>query len=168
MFLGFGLADTPGGKGLLVTDIEPEGPAEKAGFLLNDLIIMVNSSRVNNIVEFDYIKETLSQKNNVYFKIRRGEETLVLEVVPQLAENELVPIRKESLHWGNTLGSVFVALSIIVIIAAIVVFMVGREHSSEIYFPVLSLFAYIISGLVLMGIGAVLQLLARIEAKLRK
>ena len=72
----------PQDSGVLVSDVTPEGPAEKAGVRLNDIVAAVDGRRVENVPMFttDLLSHPAGQK--VKLDILRGAATLSIEITP--------------------------------------------------------------------------------------
>ncbi|MBN2374011.1 DegQ family serine endoprotease [bacterium] len=66
-------------KGVLVTDVKPDSPADKAGVQRGDIIIEVNRKKVENIKEFDKAIKT-SGKETVLLLINREERPLYIAI----------------------------------------------------------------------------------------
>jgi len=66
-----GLEDT---SGVIVTDVEPNGPADEAGIQRGDIIIELDRKAVANVA--DLVKKLDDTKDSVLVLIRRGDSTL--------------------------------------------------------------------------------------------
>lgn len=71
-----------GEKGVIITEVEPGSPGDRAGLRSGDLIIEVNRKPVTNVNEFNTaVKETPKDKKGVLLKVKRGDGSLYV-VVP--------------------------------------------------------------------------------------
>jgi serine protease Do len=72
----------PRESGVLVSDVAPGGPAEKAGVRLNDIVAAIDGRRVENVPMFttDLLSHPAGEK--VKLDLLRGGETLSIELTP--------------------------------------------------------------------------------------
>jgi serine protease Do len=95
----FGL---PAEKGALISDVVPEGPAEKAGFKRGDVILELNGKTVKDYHELPRMVAVMPPGDTVLFKVLRdGKEITVPAVVGELKDEEVV---KPSEEVQNQLG----------------------------------------------------------------
>jgi S1-C subfamily serine protease len=66
----------PGEKGVLITEVELGGPADKGGLAKGDIILEVNMQQVNGVSGFWKISDDLKPGQWVSFYIRRGDQTI--------------------------------------------------------------------------------------------
>jgi acetylornithine deacetylase/succinyl-diaminopimelate desuccinylase-like protein len=66
--------------GLALTGVAPEGPAEKAGVKGGDVIVQFGESKISGIEDFQAALTKHKPGDKVKFKVKRGAETLDLEV----------------------------------------------------------------------------------------
>jgi serine protease Do len=94
--LGLGLTRP---AGLVVKDVFPEGPGEKAGFKRNDVIIGLRDLPIDNEASLRFRLATLSVGDTVPVKVMRGGKEITLEV-PLMAPPEK-PLRDRALLDGR-------------------------------------------------------------------
>ncbi|MGC8778422.1 MAG: M50 family metallopeptidase, partial [Candidatus Caldatribacteriaceae bacterium] len=84
--LVFGIAGAPTGN-LLVSEVIPGGPAEKAGIQKGDVLIAVNARPVHDLEE---VVQTISSSGGktITLTIRRNSQKLNINVVPEWNEEE--------------------------------------------------------------------------------
>lgn len=68
----YGISDT---KGVLVTFVENDGPAERAGIREGDVIIEVNREPVENLDEYYQATQEAKKGDNILFWIKRGRSS---------------------------------------------------------------------------------------------
>jgi serine protease Do len=68
------------GSGVLVSRVEPRGPADSAGIRRGDVIQEVNRQPVSSVEEFNRALEQAGTEEDILFLVRRGEESLYLVV----------------------------------------------------------------------------------------
>jgi Do/DeqQ family serine protease len=66
----------PGEKGVIITEIEPGGPADDGGLMKGDIILEINMQEIGDGKEFQEIVDELKPDQWVSFYIRRGNQTL--------------------------------------------------------------------------------------------
>src|SRR5437899_1156986 len=93
---GLGLARP---AGLVVKDVYPKGPGEKAGFKRNDVIVAVRDLPIDNEASLRFRLATLSVGDTVPVRVIRGGKEITLEV-PLMAPPEDPP-RDRSLLDGR-------------------------------------------------------------------
>ncbi|MDH7500087.1 MAG: DegQ family serine endoprotease [candidate division NC10 bacterium] len=69
------------GSGVIVTQVEPRGPAAGAGINRGDVIQEVNRQPVGSVEEFNRALEQAKAEEDILFLVRRGEQSLFI-VVP--------------------------------------------------------------------------------------
>jgi S1-C subfamily serine protease len=68
-------------EGLPITGVGPESPAEKAGAKGGDVIVQLGESKITGIEDFDSALRKHKAGETVKFKVKRGKETVELEVI---------------------------------------------------------------------------------------
>jgi serine protease Do len=68
-------------KGVVVTDVKPDGPAAKAGLKRNDVILQVGRKEVHSVEDFAQATRTMSGEG-IAFLVKRGDETKYYSVKP--------------------------------------------------------------------------------------
>ncbi len=72
--------------GVQIQGVRPGGPAEKAGLIANDIIIILNGKEVNNIYDFMNILNDLKPDVETEIVVKRGEEKVTKKIVPEAEE----------------------------------------------------------------------------------
>ncbi len=72
-----------GATGVVVTDVEPGGPAAKAGIRRGDVIHEVNRKPIKNAEDFGQAVETAKDQEKILFLIRREGSNLFIVVTPE-------------------------------------------------------------------------------------
>jgi serine protease Do len=67
-------------SGVLISDVTPDGPAERAGVKLNDIVLAINSEPVENVPMFSTAMLSLPGGQKVKLDLLRGDEKLSLSV----------------------------------------------------------------------------------------
>lgn len=75
-----------GVKGVRISGVSKESPAEKAGLKEKDVIIEFGGSKIENIYDYVYSLQTVKPEQETGIKIKRGEELVELRIVPKLKE----------------------------------------------------------------------------------
>lgn len=91
--------ERPGG--VLVDSIYPEGPAEHAGILPGDIILMVDDKEVIDTPGLNFRIATAGEGAEVRFTVNRGGELVELPVMLEMPPE--VPLRDETLLEGRHL-----------------------------------------------------------------
>jgi S1-C subfamily serine protease len=70
------------GEGMVITDVKPESPASKGGVRVNDLIVKVEGTSMENSDTGDFVKMIGGMRPGtiVALDVKRGTETLTLKV----------------------------------------------------------------------------------------
>ncbi|HEX2056120.1 MAG TPA: DegQ family serine endoprotease [Nitrospiraceae bacterium] len=68
--------------GVVVTDIEPDSPAERAGLRVGDVIREINRKPVKTVGDFERITRDLTAKSAVLLLLNRGNATIFLSIQP--------------------------------------------------------------------------------------
>ena len=69
-------------RGVVVTEVEPDGPAAEAGLRRGDVIAEVNRRPVHNASQYEKAVKGSGKGKSVLFLVRRGENTIFLAVRP--------------------------------------------------------------------------------------
>jgi Tol biopolymer transport system component len=69
-------------KGLKLSGVGKDGPAEKAGVRAGDLIVELAGKKIENIYDYTYAIEALKIGQPVKIVVQRGSERITLEVTP--------------------------------------------------------------------------------------
>ena len=68
--------------GVVVTEIEPDSPAERAGVRKGDIIREINRKPVKHVRDFERLTKELTAKSPVLLLIARGNATIFLSISP--------------------------------------------------------------------------------------
>ena len=72
-----------GQSGVVVTDIEADSPAERAGLRTGDIIHEINRKPVKDVRDFERLVDQLSPNSPVLLLLNRGNATIFLSVNPR-------------------------------------------------------------------------------------
>ena len=75
----------PRTSGVIVSDIQPQGPAETAGMRLGDVVLAVDGSDVHNVPMF--MMSMLHGNQKIQMQVLRGDETVVLDISTEEEEH---------------------------------------------------------------------------------
>jgi Tol biopolymer transport system component len=75
-----------GVKGVRISGVSKESPAERAGLKEKDVIIEFGGSKIENIYDYVYSLQTVKPDKETGIKIKRGEELVELRITPRLKE----------------------------------------------------------------------------------
>jgi len=89
--------------GLVVKDVFPKGPGEKAGFKRNDVIVALRDLPIDNEASLRFRLATLSVGDTVPVKVIRGGKEIMLDV-PLMAPPEEPPRDKAQLDGRQPLS----------------------------------------------------------------
>jgi serine protease Do len=67
-------------SGVVVTDIEPDSSAERAGLQKGDVIREINRKPVKDVKDFDRLTSQLSPRSSVLILLNRGNSTIFLSI----------------------------------------------------------------------------------------
>ncbi len=85
-------------RGMLVTEVRPGSPAEKAGLRTGDLITAVNGNDLDDKDQYLGALRTSTVGEKITLAVRRGEESLRLEATPEaFTAKDAVAIARERL-----------------------------------------------------------------------
>ncbi len=70
-------------KGLLINDVQPGGPAEKAGIKSGDVVIQLGVTKINNIYDYTAALNTLKIGQATKVVVMRKEKQVELTITPQ-------------------------------------------------------------------------------------
>ncbi|TCK08426.1 serine protease Do/serine protease DegQ [Marinobacterium mangrovicola] len=73
---GIGVANSPDGEGVVITDVDPQSRAAAAGLRSDDVILSVNRSKVNTVADLDQVLSRVDDK--LLLQIRRGRGVFYL------------------------------------------------------------------------------------------
>ena len=76
----FGLEDA---KGILVTEVDAGGTADKAGLNRGDIIVELNRKAVSNIQDFRKVLKEAGKGESLLFLVQRGKGSLFIAVKPE-------------------------------------------------------------------------------------
>jgi len=71
-----------GMRGVVVTEVDPDGPAAEAGLRRGDVIAEVNRRPVHNAAQYDKAVRSSGKGKSVLFLVRRGDNTIFLAIRP--------------------------------------------------------------------------------------
>ncbi len=69
-------------KGVVVTQVDPGGPAADAGLRRGDVILEVNRQAVKDVDAYRKAVKSVGKGKSVLFLVRRGDNTIFLAVKP--------------------------------------------------------------------------------------
>jgi serine protease Do len=69
-------------KGVVVTQVDPNGPASDAGLRRGDVILEVNRQPVKDVDAYRKAVKAVGKGKSVLFLVRRGDNTIFLAVKP--------------------------------------------------------------------------------------
>jgi bifunctional DNase/RNase len=75
----FGLKDP---EGVLVSDVKPGSPAERAGLKTGDVIIEINGQRIQSLGSFKFIVQHIGEGERITLLVRRGKDSIPLVMHP--------------------------------------------------------------------------------------
>ena len=75
-----------GVKGVVVTQVDPDGPAGEAGLRRGDVILEVNRVPVKDAAAYTKAVQAIGKGKSVLFLVRRGDNTIFLAVKPSSGE----------------------------------------------------------------------------------
>jgi S1-C subfamily serine protease len=76
-FEGAALAETPGGSGVMIRNVDSGSPAAAAGIRSEDLIVAVNQARVANIQQ---LRERSAGLATLVIEVQRGKSTVLIPI----------------------------------------------------------------------------------------
>ncbi len=95
--------DNVANDGVILMNISPDTPAERAGLLKGDRIISIGDTLLNSATETRNVIQNLKPGVKEILKVRRGNEVLELEVVFE-AREERVPTKSAKINKMESLG----------------------------------------------------------------
>jgi serine protease Do len=69
-------------RGVVVTEVDPDGPAAEAGLRRGDVIAEVNRRPVHNAAQYEKAVKASGKGKSVLFLVRRGDNTIFLAIRP--------------------------------------------------------------------------------------
>jgi S1-C subfamily serine protease len=72
-------AQAPAEMGVLISNIVPDGPAEKAGIKPQDVVVAINDRRIATYEQMVFMMKQISPDNEVSLKVKRGNEYKLLK-----------------------------------------------------------------------------------------
>lgn len=75
-----------GVKGVRISGVSKNSPAEKAGLVAKDVIVHLDGRNVENIYDYVYGLQAMVPKKETVIKVSRGEKVIELKILPQLKE----------------------------------------------------------------------------------
>jgi C-terminal processing protease CtpA/Prc len=81
-YLGVYTENIPGEIGVLVQDVVPDSPAEKAGIKKGDVIISVNDQELNDVSALNKIIRGLPEDSPAIIRLKRDGEEIILAAKP--------------------------------------------------------------------------------------
>jgi serine protease Do len=69
--------------GVIVSDLEPDGPADHAGIQVDDIIVALNGRRMDSVRQLEVSVFRLAPKTNVTVRVQRGDNQLELPAVTE-------------------------------------------------------------------------------------
>lgn len=83
-WLGISTQDVPGEEiAVVITRVIENSPAQKAGFLPNDVVLAVSDKKVRTSLDLLHYLKNTTPDSNLVFSIKRGDQILNLEIVPE-------------------------------------------------------------------------------------
>ena len=73
---------TAEGYGVVVTQVKPNSPAQRAGIRAGDIVVEVNRTAIRSVEVFELLAKELDEKASVLVLIQRGKGTIFLTVKP--------------------------------------------------------------------------------------
>jgi S1-C subfamily serine protease len=82
--VGITAEEAPGqASGVVIVQVVPGSPADKAKLKVGDQILRIDSERVTSINRFQRVTEDIRAGVRIRFQVRRGEQELSIWVTPQ-------------------------------------------------------------------------------------
>ena len=73
---------TPNGHGVVVTQVTPASPADRAGIRAGDILVEINRSDIRSPQDFERLTSDLDAQASVLVLIQRGKGTIFLTIKP--------------------------------------------------------------------------------------
>jgi serine protease Do len=73
---------TAEGHGVVVTQVEPNSPPDRAGIRPGDILVEVNRKAIRSVEDFEQLASSLDAKSSVLVLIQRGKGTIFLTIKP--------------------------------------------------------------------------------------
>jgi serine protease Do len=82
-YIGIFMEEMHGGQGVLIQDVAPESPAEKAGLKAGDIILAINDVEVKSTAELTDLVQRLQKGEKAMIRLYRGAQEMTLIVEPE-------------------------------------------------------------------------------------
>lgn len=82
-YLGISMEEMQGGQGVVVQDVVPGSPAEKAGLMAGDIILAINDEEVRSSAELSAKVQSLSKGEKAMIRLYRGSQEMTLFAEPE-------------------------------------------------------------------------------------
>ncbi|WP_454064203.1 DegQ family serine endoprotease [Candidatus Nitrospira salsa] len=69
-------------RGVLISHVEPDSPADRAGLRKGDILLEVNREAIRTIEDFDTVASDLEETTSVLVLLKRGSRTIFLTIKP--------------------------------------------------------------------------------------
>jgi hypothetical protein len=86
--LGLMIEDVP----VLISELVPEGPAQRAGLAVGDILVRINTTDIVKSLDYDEAAKSFERDLPAHFTIRRDDQPLEFEVVPGMAVDWISPL----------------------------------------------------------------------------
>jgi hypothetical protein len=75
-----------GVKGVRISGVSKDSPAEKAGLKEKDIIVEFGGAKIENLNDYTYSLQTVKPDKETGLKVKRGEQVVELKITPKLKE----------------------------------------------------------------------------------
>ena len=75
-----------GVKGVRISGVAKNSPAEKAGLKSGDIITEFDQTKIENIYDYVYVLQSIKPSLKTNIKISRNQKTEILEITPVLKD----------------------------------------------------------------------------------
>ncbi len=80
-----GVTVEPRGEHAQVVALQPEGPAELGGLQAGDVMLKVDGRPIESLVDYGMVAKRFERGREVEYQVRRGQQTIMLTVVPGMS-----------------------------------------------------------------------------------